>query len=126
MSLLMNRKYNILRGGGMKWGELILYQTEDGLTKINLRAVDGTVWLTQMEIAELFNTTKQNISLHIQNVFEQGELLEDSVVKESLTTAAHGKQYTVKLYNLDAILAMALKINSALDDGEPIGTSITS
>lgn len=96
----------------MGQGELILYQTEDGLTKISLRAIQGTVWLTQLEIAELFNTTKQNVSLHFQNVFEQGELLENSVVKESLTTASDGKQYSVKLYNLDAILAIGYRVRS--------------
>ena len=72
----------------MSQGELILYQTEDGLTEISMRAIDGTVWLTQFEIAELFNTTKQNVSLHLQNIFEQEELIKNSVVKDSLTTAS--------------------------------------
>jgi hypothetical protein len=66
--------------------ELILYTTEDGHSQIKLRAHEQTVWLTQLEMAELFDATKQNISLHLKNVFEDGELDADSVVKESLTT----------------------------------------
>jgi len=93
-------------------GELILYQTVDGTSNVSLRAIDGTVWLNQLEIAELFDTTKQNVSLHIQNIFEEGELLPDSVVKESLTTAADGKLYNTKLYNLDAILAVGYRVRS--------------
>jgi len=105
-------KNDNLGDNGMRRGELILYLTDDGLTKINLRAVDGTVWLTQLEIAELFNTTKQNISLHFLNVFEQEELLENSVVKDSLTTAADGKRYSTRFYNLDAILAVGYRVRS--------------
>ncbi len=93
-------------------GELILYQTEDGKAAINLRAIDGTVWLTQAELAELFATTKQNVSLHLKNIFEDHELAEDSVVKESLTTAADGKNYSTYLYNLDAILAVGYRVRS--------------
>ena len=96
----------------MKNGELILYQTEDGLAEVSLRASDGTVWLMQLEMAELFDTSKQNISLHLQNVFADRELLENSVVKESLTTASDGKRYQVKLYNLDAILAVGFRVRS--------------
>jgi hypothetical protein len=96
----------------MSTGELILYQTEDGLTEINLRAIDGTAWLAQIEIAELFDTTKQNVSLHLKNIFEDGELQEGSVVKESLTTASDGKQYNTKLYNLDAILVIGYRVRS--------------
>lgn len=91
---------------------LILYTTEDGENQIQLRAEDETVWLTQLEMADLFNATKQNISLHLKNIFEDGELAEDSVVKESLTTAADGKDYRTKLYNLDAILAVGYRVRS--------------
>ncbi|HWL51537.1 MAG TPA: virulence RhuM family protein [Chthoniobacteraceae bacterium] len=91
---------------------LILYTTEDGKARIELRAEDQTVWLTQLEIAELFSATKQNISLHLKNIFEEGELDETSVVKESLTTAADGKRYQTKLYNLDAILAVGYRVRS--------------
>ena len=96
----------------MSKGELILYQTDDGLAEISLRAIDGTVWLTQAEMAELFDTSKQNVSLHLQNIFEDDELSENSVVKDSLTTAADGKRYNTKLYNLDAILTVGYRVRS--------------
>ncbi len=90
--------------------QLILYTTEDGQNRIQLRAEDQTVWLTQLEMAELFSATKQNISLHLKNLFEERELDEQSVVKESLTTAADGKPYRTRLYNLDAILAVGYRV----------------
>ena len=90
--------------------ELILYQTEDGLTRVQLRVVDGSVWLSQLEIAELFATSKQNVSLHAANVLKEGELTADSVVKESLTTAADGKKYRTKLYRLEMILAVGYRV----------------
>jgi hypothetical protein len=74
----------------MSDGEIVLYNTEDGLARVQLRAADGTVWLTQAQIAELFDTTKQNVSLHLRNLLTERELAEASVVKESLTTAADG------------------------------------
>jgi hypothetical protein len=92
--------------------DLILYTTDDGRSQIKLRAKDQTVWLTQLEMADLFDATKQNISLHLKNVFEDGELDPGSVVKESLTTAADGKDYFTKLYNLDAILAVGYRVRS--------------
>ena len=92
--------------------DLILYTTEDGRSQIQLRAQGDTVWLTQLEIAELFDATKQNISLHLKNIFTDGELDEDSVVKESLTTASDGKNYQTKLYNLDAIMAVGYRVRS--------------
>jgi hypothetical protein len=91
---------------------LILYTTEDGQSQIQLRAEQQTVWLTQLEMADLFSASRQNISLHLKNVFEDNELEEKSVVKESLTTAADGKQYLTKLYNLDAILAVGYRVRS--------------
>lgn len=92
--------------------QLILYTSDDGRSQIQLRADGQTVWLTQMEMAELFSATKQNISLHLKNVFADGELSEDSVVKDSLTTAADGKRYQTRLYNLDAILAVGYRVRS--------------
>jgi hypothetical protein len=92
--------------------DLILYTTEDGRSQIKLRTENQTVWLTQLEMAELFDATKQNISLHLKNLFEDGELDTDSVVKESLTTAADGKRYSTLLYNLDAILAVGYRVRS--------------
>lgn len=96
----------------MSSGEMIIYKTEDGLAEISLRAIDGTVWLTQGEMAELFDTTKQNVSLHLKNIFEDNELSEDSVVKDSLTTAADNKKYQTKMYNLDAIMALGFRVRS--------------
>ena len=92
--------------------DLILYTSEDGRTRMQLRADGKTVWLTQLEIAELFQTTKQNVSLHAKNIFKDGELGLDSVVKESLTTAADGKQYRTQLCNLDLILAIGYRVRS--------------
>jgi hypothetical protein len=91
--------------------DLILYTTDDGKSQIKLRAQEHTVWLTQLEMAELFDATKQNISLHLKNIFEDREL-DAAVVKESLTTAADGKRYQTLLYNLDAILAVGYRVRS--------------
>ena len=93
--------------------DITLYTTEDGKTQLHLRLELDSIWLSQLEIAELFQTTKQNVSLHAKNIFEDGELLQDSVVKESLTTAADGKNYRTKLYNLDLILAIGYRVRSA-------------
>lgn len=96
-------------------GELILYATEDGQANFSLRAEGGTVWLSQIELAELFQSTKQNISLHIRNILEEGELEEAATVKESLTVQTEGKRKvrrSVKLYNLDLILAVGYRVRS--------------
>ena len=93
--------------------DLILYTTDDGRTQLHLRVEGDSIWLSQLEIAELFQTTKQNVSLHAKNIFEDGELRQDSVVKESLTTAADGKNYRTKLYNLDLILAIGYRVRSS-------------
>ena len=92
--------------------DLIIYTSDDGKTRINLRVEADSIWLSQLEIAELFQTTKQNVSLHAKNIFEDGELSPDSVVKESLTTAADGKNYRTQLYHLDLILAIGYRIRS--------------
>ncbi len=95
--------------------DLILYTTEDGRSQIKLRAQEQTVWLTQLEMAELFDATKQNISLHLKNVFEDGELDPAATVKESLTVQTEGSrqvQRPVTLYNLDAILAVGYRVRS--------------
>ena len=91
---------------------LILYSSDDGQTRIQLRADGDTVWLNQLEIAQLFQTSKQNVSLHAKNIFADNELVRDSVVKESLTTAADGKNYRTQLYNLDLILAIGYRVRS--------------
>src|SRR3990167_5991755 len=92
--------------------ELILYQAEDGKTNIEVRLQDETVWMSQLAMAELFQSTKQNISLHLKNVFDEGELLERRVVKEYLTTASDGKNYRTKFYNLEAIVAVGYRVKS--------------
>jgi hypothetical protein len=95
--------------------DLILYTTEDGKTQIDLRLQDGTVWLTQLQIAELFQATKQNISLHLINIFEDGELNQEATVKESLTVQTEGNREvkrTLTLYNLDVILAVGYRVRS--------------
>ena len=92
--------------------EIILYQTVDGKTKIDVVMEDETVWLAQAQMAELFQTTKQNISLHLNNAFKEGEIEADSVVKEYLTTAADGKNYKTKFYSLDAIISVGYRVKS--------------
>jgi hypothetical protein len=94
--------------------EILLYQTEDGQTKIDVRLEEETVWLSQAQMVELFQTTKQNISLHIRNIFKEGELDENSVVKDYLTTAADGKNYSTKYYNLDVIISVGYRVNSTI------------
>jgi len=90
----------------------IMYTTDDGQIEIEVRLEDENVWLTQKAMAELFDTTKQNISLHINNIFEENELSSDSVVKENLTTAQDGKNYKTKYYNLDLIIAVGYRVKS--------------
>ena len=99
----------------MTAGELILYTAEDGSVAIQLRAEGGSVWLTQMEMAALFQTSKQNISLHIKNVLAEGELSEGATVKESLTVQTEGGrsvQRRVEFYNLDAIISVGYRVKS--------------
>ena len=99
----------------MSGGELILYTAEDGSAAIQLRAEGGTVWLTQLEMATLFDTSKQNVSLHIKNILAEGELVEAVTVKESLTVQTEGKRQVRRsnlLYNLDMILAVGYRVRS--------------
>ena len=95
--------------------EIIIYQTQDGQTKIDVRIENETVWLTQNQMAELFQTTKQNISLHIKNIFEEGELTEDSTVKDYLTVQNEGSRKVsrnVTHYNLDVIISVGYRVKS--------------
>ncbi len=96
----------------MAEGKLILYTTDDGMSKILLQERDGSVWLTQAEMAELFQATKQNISLHVRNILKDDELQESAVVKQYLTTAGDGKQYNTKHYALLMILAVGYRVRS--------------
>ena len=86
--------------------EIILYQPDEQSTALKVHVDDETVWLPQSQMVELFKATKQNISLHINNIFKEGELTESSVVKDSLTTAKDGKKYKIKYYNLDVIISV--------------------
>ncbi|MDD5006947.1 MAG: virulence RhuM family protein [Syntrophorhabdaceae bacterium] len=92
--------------------EIIFYQTEDGQTRLEVRLHDETVWLTQKALSELFGVQVPAINKHLKNIFESGELLEDSVISILETTAADGKSYSTRYYNLDAIIAVGYRINS--------------
>lgn len=93
-------------------GKIIIYQTNEGNTKIDVRFVDETVWLTQAQLCELYQTSKSNISEHINHIFEEGELEENSVVRKFRTTAVDGKNYMVTHYNLDMIISLGYRVKS--------------
>jgi len=95
--------------------DIVIYQSEDGLTKIDVKIENDTVWLSQQQMAELYNTTKQNISSHIKNIFEEQELESNSTVKEFLTVQTEGNRHVernVKYYNLDMIISLGYRIKS--------------
>ena len=97
-----------------KQGEIIIYQTEDGNTKIDVKFEDETVWLTQAQLCELYQTSKSNISEHIKHIFEEGELDENSVVRKFRTTGADGKNYNIIHYNLDMIISLGYRVKSLI------------
>ncbi len=86
--------------------EIIIYQPDEQSVRLEVRIEEETVWLTQAQMAELFQTTRNNITLHISNIFKENELVENSVGKESLLTASDGKKYKTNLYNLDVIISV--------------------
>ena len=92
--------------------EIVLFESSDNAVTLNVDFDGDTVWLTQAQMAELFSTTKQNISLHVNNCYREGELDKSSVVKESLTTATDGKRYKTKKYNLDVIISVGYRVKS--------------
>lgn len=92
--------------------EILMYQTEDGQTKIDVKMEDETVWLTQPQIVELLQSSKSNISEHIKHIFDEGELEENAVVRNFRTTAADGKKYDMKYYNLDVIISVGYRVKS--------------
>ena len=92
--------------------EIIVYQPEGGEFHIEVRVENETVWLTQAQMAELFNSTRNNITLHIKNIFQENELDAKSVCKESLLTANDGKKYKTKIYNLDVIISVGYRVKS--------------
>ena len=95
-------------------GEILIYQTDDGQTNIEVKIEDDTVWLTQQQLTELYQCSKSNISEHIKHIFEEGELDKDSVVRKFRTTADDGKTYNVTYYNLDMIISLGYRIKSVI------------
>lgn len=98
----------------MNAAEIVLFESNDGtvMLPVEVDLSRDEVWLTQSQMALLFDTTKQNISLHLSNCFKEGELEKDAVVKESLTTAADGKRYATNAYSLDAIISVGYRVKS--------------
>lgn len=97
-----------------KYGEFLIYQTEDGLPNINVKIYDETVWLTQQQLVELYQSSKSNVSEHIKHIFEEKELDEVLVVRKFRTTASDGKNYNVTYYNLDMIISLGYRIKSSV------------
>ena len=95
-------------------GDIVIYQSEDGNTKINVNLHDETVWLSQQQLVELYQTSKSNISEHIKHIFEEGELEELLVVRKFRTTAKDGKDYLTTFYNLDMIISLGYRIKSSV------------
>lgn len=95
--------------------QIVLYQPDDSI-RLEVKLDQDTVWLTQAQMTELFRTTRNNITMHIRNIFKEKELDEKSVCKETLHTAADGKRYRTKIYNLDVIISVGYRVKS------PIGT----
>lgn len=92
--------------------EIIIYQPDEQSITLEVRIEEDTVWLTQAQMADLFQTTRNNITLHISNIFKENELVENSVGKESLLTASDGKKYKTKIYNLDVIISVGYRVKS--------------
>lgn len=94
--------------------EILIYQSENGVTKIDVKIVDDTVWLTQAQLCELYQTSKSNVSEHIKHIFEDGELDRSSVIRKFRTTGTDGKTYNVIHYNLDMIISLGYRIKSII------------
>lgn len=110
MSNKDNKSPNVLPVSDKARANIIIYNTDDGRAKVTLYARDGSVWLTQKQLAELFATSVPNISMHITNILKEGELDADSVVKDHLTTAGDGKAYNVGFYSLEMIIAIGFRV----------------
>ena len=98
-------------------GEIIVYQTDDGRVRLDVRLQDETVWLTQQSIAELFQTTVPNISMHIRNIFKEGELTPEATVKNFLTVRREGRRNVrrdLEFYNLDMIISVGYRVKSLI------------
>ena len=109
---MLNSKFDSMQSieSGNK-GEIVMYQPDETI-RLEVRVENETVWLTQQQMADLFLTTRNNVTLHIGNIFKEGELDESSVRKESLLTAADGKKYRTKIYNLDVIISVGYRVKS--------------
>ena len=94
--------------------ELVKFIDNELELEVNVSPKEETIWMTQMQIAQLFNMTKQNVSLHINNIFKEGELNKNSVVKDFFTTASDGKNYKIKYYNLDVVILIGYRVNSMM------------
>ena len=93
-------------------GEVVIYITDVGDTKIDVRFIDDTVWLSQVQLCKLYQTSKSNISKHIKHIFEENELNEESVVRNFRITSSDGKNYNILHYNLDMIISLGYRIKS--------------
>lgn len=91
---------------------IVIYQSEDGNTRIEVKLENETVWLTQQQLSDLYQTGKSNVSEHIKHIFEEGELDENSVARKFRTTASDGKTYNVTFYNLDMIISLGYRVHS--------------
>ena len=94
--------------------KILIYTDSSGLTKIDVRLTEDTLWLTQAQMCELYQTSKSNVSEHIKHIFEEGELQEDAVVRKFRTTAADGKSYLTTFYSLDMIIALGYRVRSII------------
>ena len=95
-------------------GEVVIYTTDEGNTKIDVRFIDDTVWLSQAQLCKLYQTSKSNISEHIKHIFEENELSEESVVRNFRTTSSDGKNYNILHYNLDMIISLGYRVKSKI------------
>lgn len=109
----------------MEENKVIIYTANDGKTKIDVKLEEETLWLTQAQMCELYQTSKSNVSEHIKHIFEEGELNEDSVVRKFRTTAADGKEYLVSRYNLDLNLHLTYKPSFSANGGFYISAPAT-
>lgn len=101
----------------MNNNNILIYVSKDGNVKVDVNFQNDDIWMSQEVMANLYGTTKNNISMHLNNIFKEEELIKDSVVKVFLTTANDGKKYNILHYNLDAIIAVGYRINSKKEIG---------
>ena len=109
--IIVELKNNIMNDIESITGEIVMYQPDETI-RLEVRVENETVWLTQQQMADLFLTTRNNVTLHIGNIFKEGELVETSVRKDSLLTASDGKKYRTKIYNLDVIISVGYRVKS--------------